>query len=51
MKRKAIHNKDFKINKMLRAVEQREAMKKTSPKSGGDKQTMTYHGGLHKVTV
>lgn len=48
--KKAIHNKDFKINKMLRAVEQRESMKKASGKASNVK-GMEYKGGSHKVTV
>lgn len=43
-----IHNKDFQINKILRATEQREAAKKPT---GGKKAEMEWKASLHKVTV
>lgn len=48
MKKGKIHNKDFQINQMLRATEQKEAAKKPI---GGKKAEMEWRGSLHKVTV
>lgn len=42
------NNKDFKINKMLRACDQKAAASKPT---GGKKDVLEYKTSLHKLTV